>query len=137
MGNCLNTQTGPSRKKIAVLTADEEQEEIKAWVATVDKINCCCPCQGYNLVRDFQQHLGKSRRVFYLINKQVERGGLATSQAMAQDESFLGRRIKIVVNKKQLLLLIRSAKELHSIRSLEKIEGYQKWRPSLATIPEL
>ncbi|KAG8365339.1 hypothetical protein BUALT_Bualt18G0094400 [Buddleja alternifolia] len=41
-------------------------------------------------------------------------------------EDCNGQRVKIVVTKKQLEMLIRSKEELQ-----------KKWRPSLATIPEL
>lgn len=50
-----------------------------------------------------------------------------------------GQRMKIVVNKKQLKLLITRLEELNSkhvvVQSVRK--KARKWRPSLATIPEL
>lgn len=50
-----------------------------------------------------------------------------------------GQRMKIVVNKKQLQLLISSLEELESRNIVIQSIGRRarKWRPSLATIPEL
>ncbi|KAL1537234.1 hypothetical protein AAHA92_29769 [Salvia divinorum] len=49
------------------------------------------------------------------------------------------QRVKIVVNKKQLQLLISSLEELESRHIVIQSIGRRgrKWRPSLATIPEL
>ena len=66
-------------------------------------------------------------------------GGALLKSGELQPESC--QRMKIVVNKKQLQLLISSLEELESrnivIQSIGRRARARKWRPSLAAIPEL
>lgn len=65
---------------------------------------------------------------------------LPTCQKVSKHNGTQNRqRVKVVLTRKQLQLLITGANELKCtavpIRSIR--DGYLKWRPSLATIPEL
>ncbi|KAG6418961.1 hypothetical protein SASPL_121168 [Salvia splendens] len=92
------------------------------------------PVEDEQLLKDSQSSGGFETAT--LCGETLPQSSLLKSGEM-QPESF--QRMKIVVNKKQLQLLISSLEELKSthivIRSIGK--RCRKWRPSLATIPEL
>lgn len=111
MGNCIGSESAFSHneKKVSLEQGDKEFKAAKI-VSTLPLAEIL-----------------KSGEVYGLI-----------PQPMEQFDCN-GQRVKIVVTKKQLQLLIKSSEELKSrlivLQSIRK--KVKKWRPSLATIPEL
>ncbi|CAK9156812.1 unnamed protein product [Ilex paraguariensis] len=144
MGNCILLPFSPPKKKTRVLISDGEEEFIAS--TNVQKI-AAGPYQGYSMVHHAQPYLPlppktklKSEEVYYLIPCSRQHCSPPASDKMVKDSSFNGRKVRIVVTRKQLELLVRSAKGFHprhfEFQSFRARERHQKWQPSLATIQE-
>lgn len=116
MGNCLKVHVPSPQRKVRVVVSDGGQKEFKA---SKPKSSECC-----SLISDF-----------------VHSCSAPVSQKIVGNGWSRGRKVKIVVTRKQLELMIRNAEKFQSLKiSFQCIsgkEGCQKWRPSLAMIPEL
>lgn len=131
MGNCIGIDMFSSKeKKIPLRSLDgvveEEEHEVVSFSGRVKAV-----------ARDVSL---KSGEVCCLIPNRIQ----SQSERAAGKDSCRGRRVKIVVSKQQLEQLIRSMKKIPCNRvtaiqpfRIRRRKGYQKWRPSLDTIPEL
>ncbi|KAL2475781.1 Uncharacterized protein Adt_36517 [Abeliophyllum distichum] len=131
MGNCIGTEFVKSHKKV---TPDGGEEEIEA-LCNGNKIG-----QDSQLCKEAQALPCKteleSRKMDDRILGWTQRCSPETPADVAEDCN--SQRIKIVVTRKQLKLMIRSGEELHLRRiSIQSQRTCKKWRPCLATIPEL
>nr|GLL46902.1 hypothetical protein JCGZ_13686 [Ipomoea trifida] len=88
---------------------------------------------GEDLLEGNMEHQKPGRR---LLAKKCNLPWLPTCQKASKcDRSTRNRqRVKVVLTRKQLQMLINGANE---IKCRMVRDGYLKWRPSLATIPEL
>lgn len=131
MGNCIGTEFQKSHKKIRP-HGGEEEEQVEA------------SCNGDKILQDSQ--LCKEASTFHskteleddLSLEMIQYSSSKTPTDMAEDCN--SQRVKIVVTRKQLKLLIKSGVELHlrRISSQSRVRRTcKKWRPCLATIPEL
>ena len=144
MGNCIDVLWFRPQKKIRVLIFDGGEKEFEA-LTKVEKV-ISGPYNGYKLVHHAQPYLPippdtelKSGEVYYLVPHLGCLYSPPFSRKMVDDDSCKGRKVKIVVNKEQLELLLRSVESQSlkvAIQSFLGSEGCQKWQPSLATIPE-
>lgn len=122
MGNCIGSEMFPS------LDGEEEEFEVTNFSNNFSRKAL--------VTNDSKPESGE---VYCLVPEKVEHCGFRLSQGAAGNRCG-GRRVKIVLTKQQLEHLVRSMKGLQQIRahqSLRTREQRQKWRPSLATIPEL
>lgn len=135
MGNCIGASFALSHngKKVG---PDEGDKELKA-LATVDGKIGSDPSSGLGGAPLPLTAVPKSGEVYCLIPQPIQQHSLQGPLAVA--ESCNGQRVKIVVTKKQLQLLMKSMEELRLRHIVLQSTGRRglKWRPSLATIPEL
>lgn len=109
-GKCVRTEFVKSHKRIR--PHGGEEEEVEAL------------CNGNKTGEDFQRH----------------KKALALPSKTDVAEDCNSQRVKIVVTRKQLELLIKSGVELHlrRISNQSRVRRTcKRWRPCLATIPEL
>ena len=148
MGNCMNLVSYSQKKKIKVLIFNGGDKEFNASTP-VEKITSG-PYNGFELVHHAQPYspLPPNTRlepgeVYYLVPLLTQPNCPWMSLKTANHKTGKRRTIKIVVTKEQFQLLLRSTEkflsEEISVRSLGgfRVEGCQKWQPSLATIPEV
>lgn len=130
MGNCIGTDMFSSKKKKTPLRSldgvVEEENEVVSFSGRVKA-----------LAKDVRLNSGE---LCGLIPDRIE----SQSGGAAGKDSRRGRRVKIVVSKQQLEQLVRSMKKIPCSRvtaiqplRIRRRKRYQKWRPSLDTIPEL
>ncbi|KAK4439465.1 hypothetical protein Salat_0281400 [Sesamum alatum] len=126
MGNCIGGSLAlcHNGKKVS---PDEGDTKLEALAVVDGKIGSD-PGSGLCGVPLPLAAVLKSGDVYRLIPQPIQQHSLQAPPAMAECN---GQRVKIVVTKKQLKLLMKSMEEL-KLR-----QRSQKWRPSLATIPEL
>lgn len=128
MGNCIGSRCalGSSNKKVS---PDEYDQELTGSAVVAGKISSP-PCS------DETELVSGGALPLSALLKSAE---LQHSLQVQLHTADSGQRVKIVVNKKQLQLLKRSLEELRLrhvvVQSIRK-KG-KKWRPSLATIPEV
>ncbi|KAL2473543.1 Uncharacterized protein Fot_49279 [Forsythia ovata] len=124
MGNFVGTASSPSQKKIRENGGEKELQV--TTMADEKKARRFRLCKGTFSLR------AKSELPQLTLHCRPP-----TPPKVAEE----GRRVRIVVTKKQLELLIINAKKLKSrqiaLQSFRVRGVCKKWRPSLATIPEL
>lgn len=140
MGNCIGTDIFSSKKKnIPLRSLDgvvEEHEVSKSVGKFISTDSGVVRFSGR--VKALTRDVGlKSGEVCCFIPDRNE-----PPSRRAGKDSCRGRRVKIVVSKQQLGQLVRSMKKIPcsrvtAIQPFRRRKRYQKWRPSLATIPEL
>ncbi|KAL0363122.1 UNVERIFIED_CONTAM: hypothetical protein Scaly_1267400 [Sesamum calycinum] len=135
MGNCIGGSLALclNGKKVS---PDEGDTELKALAVVDGKIGSDTGSGLCGVPLPLAAVL-KSGEVYRLIPQPIQQHSLQAPLAVA--ECCNGQRVKIVVTRKQLKLLMNSMEELQlrhiALQSTGKRS--QKWRPSLATIPEL
>ncbi|THG13766.1 hypothetical protein TEA_022812 [Camellia sinensis var. sinensis] len=144
MGNCIHVLLSSPQKKSKVLIIDGVEEEFKA-LTLVEKAPLA-PYKGHKLVHRAQSDSPlppkaklKSGEVNYLVPHLGRPCNPPFLRKVVVGNSCRGWKVKIVVTKEQLELMMSSV-ECQSrnvaIQSLLGRKECQKWRPSLATIPE-
>ncbi|KAK9084625.1 hypothetical protein Sjap_025036 [Stephania japonica] len=156
MGNCIDNLISPCvppQEKIRVLTFNGGAQEFMP--STPVKQVTSGPYHGYNLVHPAQPHLPLppetklvSGEVYYLLPRpcippiSMKMGDEDVGEEDDDDDvgrgSGMVRTFKVVVTKKQLKQLLFSNGLMQECPvNEEEFEMCRKWRPSLATIPEL
>lgn len=143
MGNCIGQQQFFANENARVFVFNGGEEELKA--STPVKEITSGVYQGYNLVHHAQPFMPlppkakvEPGEVYYLVPDMVQP---SSPTKMDGNDGCRPRSIKIVVTKQQLEFLLRSPKRFQPkvVRYVGKCWGKdraQKWRPSLAAIPE-
>ena len=149
MGNCMDVLLYSREKKIKVLIFNGGEKEFNA--STPVEMITSGPYNDFKLVHHAQPYsplppntMLEPGEVYYLVPLLAQPHYPQISSKTADHETCKRRKIKIVVTKKQLDLLLRSTKKFQSeyisVQSLGGFrvgEGYRKWQPSLAIIPEV
>lgn len=139
MGNCMNVLSNEPHQKVGILTLDGKEEQFKA--STPIKRITSGRYSGYKLVHHAKPHFPLPHdtklvpgEAYYLVPDPSVHG-----KVLAQ-ESCKRQKVKIVITRQQLELLLRHAHKLQSAKASpfsNRCKGYfQKWGPSLASIPE-
>ncbi|KAL2495626.1 Uncharacterized protein Fot_39383 [Forsythia ovata] len=134
MGNCIGTEFVKSHKKIRPDGGEEEVEALCNGNKNGQDSQLCKEAQALPSKTELE-----STKMDDRILRMIQRCSPETPADVAEDCN--SQRIKIVVTRKQLELLVRSGVELH-LRRISTIQSRvrrtcKKWRPCLATIPEL
>ncbi|KAI8001459.1 hypothetical protein LOK49_LG09G00058 [Camellia lanceoleosa] len=144
MGNCIHVLLSSPQKKSKVLIIDGVEEEFKA--STLVEKSTSGSYKGYKLAHRAQPDSPlppkaklKSGEVNYLVPHLGRPRSPPFLRKVVVGNSCRGRKVKIVVTKEQLELMVRSVEcqsRKVAIQSSLGRKECQKWRPSLATIPE-
>ncbi|KAL2253353.1 UNVERIFIED_CONTAM: hypothetical protein Sindi_0130000 [Sesamum indicum] len=135
MGNCIS---GAFEKE----SSDVGDEELQIWTTDDEKFSSG-GCKRVPLSKLCKAQLPftemlKSGEIYRLIPQLIQQHSVQMPAYHVAD-NFSSQKVKIVVNKQQLKLLLGSKEQMPLRRLMLQslARKVNKWRPSLAVIPEL